>query len=123
MKPTPKRSHPNGTRSRVKTGYGDHSSPQTIRKIHFSQKYCPLFSFLKEVNYIKSFFFFSCFYFKHGNMYILGLPLLFCLLKNFQLVKNFLFDYFLNNKAEQKWSKSWIYNDPKKHPKQTKKIK
>ena len=23
-------------------------------------------------------------------------------------------DYFLNTNAEQKWSKSWIHNDPKK---------
>ena len=40
------------------------------------------------------------------------------IIKNFQLVKNFPFDYFLNTKAEQKWSSSWTHKIPKTHPKQ-----
>ena len=43
------------------------------------------------------------------------------IIKNFQLVKNFPFDYFLNTKAEQKWSSSWTHKIPKTHPKQIKK--
>ena len=76
-KTNPKNSVPNRNQvQNLDRGYGEHSSPKQLRKLIFAQlEVLPtaLFCFLKEVNYMKSFLGFFCFYLKHGFMYIFRL--------------------------------------------------
>ena len=62
-KPTSKSPYPTGTRSRAETGDMATIFPLSNSENSFfpSLKYCPLFRFLKDVNYIKSVLFFLVF--------------------------------------------------------------
>ena len=64
------------------------------------QKYCPLFNFLKEINYIKSFLFVLIFTLSMAICTYSGY-LLFHLLKNFQLIKIF---YLIIHSLLQGWN-------------------
>ena len=99
---TPRNPHPTGTMSRAEIGDMGTILPSSNSKDSFLPclKYCPLFNFFKEMNYIKSFLFVLIFTLSTA-ICTYSSYLLFHLLKNFQLIKIF---YLIIHSFFQGWN-------------------
>ena len=107
-------------------GCRDHSSLKQLRKLIFAQPEelpTTVFHFLKKSKLHQEFLVFSCFYLKHGNMYILGLSSILFIqklsaCKEFKLLRLGFGQKITNplrNSLRQIWKQKQFYSNSKKN--------